>query len=336
MAPGTNIGAAHPVMVSAIPGAEQGSGDEEHPNPSEEAMMEKVLNDSIASLKAIAELKGRNAEWAEQAVRESVSITDSEALELGVIDLKADSLSSLLKEIDGKEIVKQGVTYKIHTKGKTLVTVDWTGSEKFMSYISSPQIAVLLFLVGIVGIGFELTHPGAIFPGVMGGIAILLGLMAFNNLPIQMGGIILIVLGIVLLVAEMKVQGFGILGVGALISLFFGLTNLFDKHELPNALPIFSFVMPVVLSFAVILGFLLWMVFTNLSRRTTSGREGMVGELVEVTSELAPRGKVSFQGSLWDAILVHDGSAQPGEELQIVEVSGLRLHVKKPDMPLRN
>jgi membrane-bound serine protease (ClpP class) len=205
MAPGTNIGAAHPMAV--------GTGKMDR------KMTEKVVNDAVAYIQSIAEKKGRNVKWAAQAVLENLSITETEALKKKIIDLVAKDLDNLLEKIDGKTVEKPRGKIKLATKGSQTNVVEMGFRERFLAVLSNPNIAYILMMIGLVGLYFELSNPGAIFPGVIGGICLILAFFAFRMLPINYAGVMLILLGVFLFIAEIKVASYGLLTVGGLVSL---------------------------------------------------------------------------------------------------------------------
>lgn len=307
MAPTTNIGSAHPV-----------SGDGEE---IDSVMNEKITNDAVANIKASAERRGRNQEWAEQAVRESVSITDSEALELNVVDLRAKDIDDLLAQIHGR-------TAEIPSGEKTMYLIDprirdieMTFAQKLLNIISSPNIMFLLFSLGGLGLMMELYHPGAIFPGAFGAICLLLAFYSSQVLPINYAGLALIFMAIVLFIMEIKIVSYGLLTIGGLISLFFGGLMLVDSVDPTLAVSI-SMLWTVVLFVGVIVGLLAWLVIRTASRQVATGQEGMIGKIAVVKSS----GMVYVNGALWKA----EGSVDlvPGSKVKIYAVESLTLKVK--------
>ncbi|GIW41114.1 MAG: serine protease [Candidatus Binatia bacterium] len=313
MAPGTNIGAAHPVAA----GGEQMSKE----------MREKIENFAASLGRSIAEQRGRNVEWAERAVRESVSATEREALELGVIDLVAANLSDLLRQIDGREVSVLGRPKKIEVAGARVVELEMRFKHKLLDVLANPNIAYLLMMAGVLGLYVEFTNPGLFFPGIAGGICLLLGLTALQVLPINYSGLALIVLGIALLVTELFLPTFGIIGVGGLVAFVLGSLLLFDTPESAMAVD------PAVIAaaattlglFTLIVGIL---VVRAHRQRPALGREGLIGEVGEVRS-VSPRGecKVFVHGEYWDAEA--EGAVEPGEKVEVVGVDGLRLRVRR-------
>src|SRR5512139_301386 len=231
MAPGTNIGAAHPVAV--------GGGKMDR------TMAEKVVNDAVAYIESIAEKKGRNVKWAAKAVRESVSITETDALKIKIIDLIAKDVDDLLAKIDGKIVEKSRRTIKLATKGLKTNLVEMGFRERFLATLSNPNIAYILMMIGLVGLYFELSNPGAIFPGVIGGICLILAFFAFRTLPVNYAGVLLILLGVFLFIAEIKVASYGLLSVGGIISLALGSIMLFES-PLPYLRASLAVILPTV------------------------------------------------------------------------------------------
>src|SRR5438034_8706770 len=217
MAPATNIGAAHPVAIS-------GGGDKE--------VMKKIANDAAAFARSIAVERGRNADWAEKAVRESVSITERDAVRLKVVDLVADSMTDLLAKVDGRSVrtVKGPVT--LATRGATVLPIEIGFRDRFLNVISDPNVAYVLMMLGMLGLFFELSTPGVVLPGVIGGISLILAFFAFQNLPINYAGLLLILFGIVLLVAEIKIVSHGVLAIGGIVAMALGSLMLYDATEI--------------------------------------------------------------------------------------------------------
>jgi membrane-bound serine protease (ClpP class) len=308
MAPSTNIGAAHPVS---------GDGKE-----IDSVMNEKITNDAVAQIKAAAEKRGRNAEWAEKAVRESVSITDREALEMNVIDFRAETIDSLLAVLDGREVdLPQGKT-TLHLKNARVKQVEKSFVWTILEIITDPEIAFILFSMGGLGIVLELYNPGAIFPGVVGAISLILAFYAFQTLPINYAGVALIVLGIILFIAEVKVISHGILTIGGLVSIFFGGLMLVDTVD-PDLRISKSFLFTVVIAIGIVVGLVGWLVVRAAKNKPFIGREGLVGKHAEVRTN----GQVYVDGALWKAEC--DTPLAQGDKVEIVAVDSLTLKVKK-------
>ncbi len=313
MAPGTNIGAAHPVNIG-------GSQD------TAAVITEKVVNDAVAFIKSIADKKGRNAEWAEKAVRESVSITEKEALEENVIDFIVPTIDSLLTLIDGLEFETVFGIKKIDTKNARveLITMNWR--QKLLDVISDPNIAYILMMIGIYGIFFELYSPGTILPGVVGGICLILAFFAFQTLPINLAGLLLILFAIILFIAEIKVTSYGLLTVSGVISLTLGSIMLIDS-PLPFLQISLKIILPTVgLSCAFFL-FALYMVIRSHRKKPVTGKEGLIGEIGEVSQTIDPVGEVFVHGEIW--ISESDERIEKNEKVEVLSVEHIRLKVKK-------
>lgn len=320
MAPTSNIGAAHPVGI----GGEGGKTD------SSNTMIEKVTNDAVAQVKAIAEKRGRNAEWAEDAVRKSVSITAKEALALHVVDLIAPDLDSLLVLINDREVELVNRKLTLKTTGATLVIKEMNWRHKLLDRISDPNIAYIFMLLGIYGLFFELSNPGAVLPGVLGGIFLILGLYALQTLPVNWAGVLLILFGILLFILEVKVTSYGALTIGGIVAMFLGSLMLFKEPQTdfePVAKLSLQVILAATLSTALFFIFAIGMVVRSQRRPTVTGAEGMIGEIGEALTPIAPNGKVRVHGEIWWA-----KSAAPiaaGEKVKIVLVEGLQITVEK-------
>ncbi len=315
MAPATNIGAAHPVSVGG------GGPDKE--------MMKKIENDAAAFARTIATERGRNAEWAEKAVRASVSVTEREAVKLKIVDLVADNLPDLLAKIDGRTVKTVKGTVTLQTKDAPIKKIEVKFRDRFLALISDPNIAYILMMIGMLGIFFELSNPGVILPGVLGGISLILAFFAFQSLPINWAGLLLILFGVALLIAEIKVVSHGVLTIGGVVAMLLGSMMLFDAPETGGLLRVSWFVIvPAVASTAglVIVGLSFGM--RALYRKPTTGVSGMVGEIAVARTPLAPEGQVLVLGELWRAI-AQNGPVAVGEKVEVVGVNGLTLTVVK-------
>jgi membrane-bound serine protease (ClpP class) len=312
MAPGTNIGAAHPV---AMGGGEMDSN-----------MAKKIENDAAAYIKSIAEKHKRNVQWAEQAVRESVSATEQEALKLKVIDLVAENLETFLKDVNGREVVTANGTHVLQTEGSVVKTIEMGTRLRILQTLSDPNIAFLLMSLGMIGLFFELSNPGLILPGVVGAISLILAFYSFQTLPINYAGLLLILLGLILFIAEIKVISYGLLSVGGVISMVLGSLMLIDT-DVPFLQISWSVMIPVVLATALFFALSIQLAVRAHNRRPVSGAEGLVGSFGRADSDVFGEGKVIVHGELWDAI--SHTPIQKGEEVQVVQVNGLRLLVKK-------
>jgi membrane-bound serine protease (ClpP class) len=315
MAPGTSTGAAHPVGLSLTGQA------------MDKTMEEKVTNDAAAYVRSIAEKRGRNVRMAEDAVRKSLSYTEKEALDGGLIDLVARSEDELVARLDGRTIKRfDGTEQVLALAGKPVVERPMTFRQRFLLTIANPNLAFILLLIGLVGLYFEFAHPGAILPGVLGGICLLLAVFAFQILPINYVGLGLVLLAIILFILEIKVQSFGMLAVGGIIAMIIGALMLI-KAPVPEMRPSLAYVLPVVIAFSGIVLFLLMLVFKAHRRPSFSGREGMIGEIGAARTDLSPSGRVFVHGELWEAEA--DGPVRAGDRVKVLEVRGLRLRVTK-------
>jgi membrane-bound serine protease (ClpP class) len=323
MAPNTNIGAAHPVAI----------GEEGEAQMSEE-MQEKVVNDAAAYIRSIAKGHGRNVEWAEKAVRESVSATEQEALELNVIDMVANNLDSLIRQLDGREVsMIDGSVITLNTEEATINQNPMSRVEDFLLAISDPNIAVVLLSLAILGITVEIFNPGLIFPGVFGGICAFLASYSLGILPVNHAGIALIALAGGLFIAEFFTASFGIFTAGGIASLVIGLLILFSGR--PTLFQPDPWVIPTIASvIGSITAFIIYRVVRTHRRQPTTGREELKGKTATVRVALKPEGQVFYKGELWTAILDR-GEAQPGEEVIITRSDGLKLHVTRKEQEIK-
>ncbi|MEP7153687.1 MAG: nodulation protein NfeD, partial [Nitrospira sp.] len=311
MAPGTNIGAAHPV---AMGGTEM-----------DKTMKEKVENDSVAYIKTIAEQRGRNVAWAEDAVRKSLSVTEREALKLKIIDLIAEDLPALLKQLDGRSISLPSGTRVLHTAGASLREFPMSLRLEFLKTLSDPNIAYLLMTLGTVGLIAELYNPGAILPGIVGAISLILAFYSLQSLPVNYAGVLLFILGIVFLILEATVTSFGLLAIGGIISMLLGSVMLI-KTDVEFLQISWTVILPVVALAAGVTFFLVGMGMQAMRRPAVTGREELVGMVGIVTTALTPHGQLAVHGELWQA--VSDLPLQPGEEAEVTGIEGLQLSVK--------
>ena len=305
MAPGTNIGAAHPVGVGG------GEGDE--------TMAEKAVNDMAAYARSIAERRGRNVDWAERAVRESVSITEGEALREDVIDMVAPDLDALLELLDGWKVPEKGT---LQLENPELVEVEQDLRTRVLKTISDPNIAYILMMIGLVGLYFELSNPGAILPGAVGGLCLILAFFGFQTLPVNTAGVLLILLSLLFFFLELNISSFGLLGLAGLVSLALGSFMLYEH-------PAFQVSWQVVVAGVLFVGgfFILaaaLVVRSHMSRPRT-GADGLEGLEGVVRRELNPAGKVLLRGELWNAR--SETALEPGQRVRVVGVKGLTLDV---------
>jgi len=311
MAPGTNIGAAHPVNMG-------GQMDKE--------MNKKVTNDAAAYIRTIAEQRGRNIQWAEDAVRKSVSVTEKEALKLKIIDLVADKLDNLLEALDGREVTTAAGTVVLHTKGVEVSRIDMGLRDKVLKVISDPTIAYMLLMLGLAGLYFEFSTPGAILPGVLGGICLILAFYAFQTLPINYAGLLLILLAVILFIAEVKVTSHGILAIGGIAAMILGSIMLIRSPA-----PFMRISLPAILittaATAAFFTFLVTMALRAQRQKTTTGAEGLIGQIGTVRTPLEPEGSILVGGELWSAQC--EEGAEPGDKVRVRGLKGLMLFVSK-------
>lgn len=312
MAPATNIGAAHPVA---------GGGQEV-----KGVMGEKIENDIAAFSETIAQRRGRNAEWAIQAVRKSVSITETEALKKNVIDIIAKDIDDLLKQAHGRKVDLDGRAQVLDLKDIRVDRFEMNLKQKLLNALADPNIAYLLMMAGLLGLYMEFSHPGVIFPGVAGAICLILALTAFQVLPINYAGLGLIFLGIALLVAEAFVPSFGVLGIGGVISLALGSFFLFDT-EGSDLVVDRSIIFAAVGTLGAFVLAVSYLVFRSQQSKPSLGMDGLVGEVGEVKSKLSPSGKIFVHGEYWNAQA--DGEIDVGEKVQVVGYEGMNLKVRR-------
>ena len=318
MAPNTAIGAAHPVAIGA-----------EGEAAMSEAMEEKVVNDAAAYIRSIAEAHGRNMEWAEKAVRESVSATEQEALELNVIDMVAPDLNALISQLDGRQVTMlDGSVVTLHTQGATINHVKMNTIEDFLHTIADPNIAYILLSLAMLGIMAEIFNPGLIFPGVVGAICLLLALFSLGMLPVNYAGILLIVLALGLFIGEVLTTTFGLFTAGGITALVIGSLILFKGGPLFQIDP--WLIAIVVILVAGFFAFALNQILRARRRQAYTGREELIGKTAEVKVALEPEGTVFFKGERWTAIS-ETGRVEPGEKVIITKVDGLQLYVTKKE-----
>ncbi|HEX7008122.1 MAG TPA: nodulation protein NfeD [Alphaproteobacteria bacterium] len=354
MAPGTNLGAATPVSIGGggvLPGgddedrrdaprdqgeakdgkggdAKEGEGEGARDRRPRSAMEAKAINDAVAYIRSLAEMRGRNAEWAEKAVREAASLPASVALEQNVIDIVARDIPDLLAQADGRRVTVAGKTVALDTGGLRLEEIDPDWRTKLLAAITNPNVALILMMIGIYGLIFEFMNPGALYPGTIGAISLLVGLYALAVLPVNYAGLGLIVLGIALMVAEAFTPTFGVLGVGGAIAFVLGATILIDTD-----VPAFEVSWPVMAAVAA-LGLVLTLTVMRLAisshrRAVVSGREDMIGASARVESWSGNTGYVLTHGERWKAVSAVP--LAPGRRARIVGIDGLTLRVEPED-----
>ena len=329
MAPGTNLGAATPVEIGGMPDPkdlmDKGEDAAEPAAGNHDAMESKRINDAVAYIRSLAQLRGRNVEWAEQAVRAAASLPSEEALALGVIDLVAADMQALLTQLHGRSVNVSGMERVLDTSGMLMQTIapDWR--NRLLSVITDPNVAYILMLIGIYGLFFEFANPGFVLPGVAGAISLLLALYAFQILPVNYAGLALLSLGIIFMLAEAFVPSFGALGFGGFIAFVIGSVILFDEESTGYAVSL-----PLILSLSVMTaGFFLFVIGAAIKARkrpVVSGQEEMLHTTGEVLEDFEGRGRVHIHGENWSA-----ESTLPlkrGDRVQVVAVDGLVLHVQ--------
>ncbi len=312
MAPGTNIGAAHPVA---------GGGQEV-----KGVMGEKIENFIASFSESIAQQRGRNAEWAIQAVRKSVSITEKEALKIKVIDVVAKDINDLLEQAHGRKVDIDGSKHELSVKGARIERHEMSLKQKVLNTIADPNIAYLLMMAGILGLYMEFAHPGVIFPGVAGAICLLLAFASLQLLPINYAGLGLIILGIGLLVGEAFAPSFGVLGVGGIISLTLGSFFLFDT-EGSDLIVDRSIIFTAVATLGCFVLVVSYLVFRSQQSKPTLGIAGLIGEIGVVRGKLSPSGKIFVHGEYWNAQA--DNEIDIDEKVEVVGIEGMVLKVRR-------
>jgi membrane-bound serine protease (ClpP class) len=308
MAPGTNIGAAHPVTADG--------------GEITKTMSEKVVNDMVSYSRGIAQERGRNGEWVEKAIRESVSITSDEALEKNVIDLIAKDTDELLQLIDNREVTLASGKVTLNTKGLNKVYYKPGFRDRILKTISDPNIAYILLMIGLAGLYFELAHPGVIFPGVIGAISLILAFFSFQTLSVNYAGLILIILAIILFIAEIKITSHGLLSLGGVIALTIGTIMLFEDVRV--SLRLMAPTIILIAGFFIVVSSLAFRAYRS---KPKGGMEGLIGEIGEVKGPIDPEGLIFVQGELWRAISKE--KIEPGEKVEVVSAKGLVLNVRR-------
>ena len=316
MAPGTSTGAAHPVGIS-VTGQSM-----------DKTMEDKVTEDAASYIRSIAEKRGRNIGMAEDAVRKSRSYSAQEALAGGLVELIAADDGEVLRALDGRTILRwNGGETVLRLAGEEVVEIPMTARQKFLLTISNPNLATILLLIGLLGLYFEFANPGAILPGVLGGISLLLAIFSFQILPINYVGLIFILLAVALFVVELKVHSFGALAAGGVAALVIGATMLV-KAPVPEMRPSLRFIIPFALGVGLIFAFLVTLVVRAHRRRVATGAEGLVGEVGTAQTDLRPEGRVFVHGEIWRAEA--DGEIPKGARVRVTAVlPALRLRVTK-------
>jgi membrane-bound serine protease (ClpP class) len=314
MAPGTNIGAAHPVST-------QGTMDS--------VMSGKVTNDAAAFIRTISEKRKRNVQWAEDAVRKSVSITETEALANHIIDFIARNRAALLDSLDGRTVDVDGRLEKLDTRDAVVEVHEMGWQYKLLNMLSDPNISYILFMIGIYGLFFELYNPGSIFPGVAGAIAIILALYSFQTMPVNYAGLALIIVGIVLFILEIKITSYGVLTIGGIAALFLGSIMLFKSDSSFEIFTVsLAVVIPAVLTTAAFFGFAVGAGIKAQRRKVSTGLGAMVGETGVAITDITPAGQITVHDEVWNAQSDGGGIAR-GDEIVVTGMDGLKCIVRK-------
>jgi membrane-bound serine protease (ClpP class) len=340
MAPGTNLGAATPVQIGGLPGggtpdrSEPGETSTDKDKDSEaqkpvktgDAAKDKLINDAVAYIRSLAQLRGRNAQWAEEAVREAASLPASEALELGVVDLLAPDMDELLRKLDGRVVKIAGGEVVLDTAGIARIELKPDWHSRLLAIISNPNIAYVLMLVGIYGLIYEFSNPGAVVPGTVGAVSLVLALYAFQLLPINYAGAALMLLGLALMVAEAFAPSFGALGIGGVVAFVVGSLILMDTNA-----PGFGLSIPLVLTVAVISALLVVLVvgmaIESRRRPVVSGAEQLLTSTARAVAPFRGEGRVRLHGEIW-AARSREPVVAAGQAVRIIGRDGLTLLVE--------
>ncbi len=336
MAPGTNVGAATPVQIGGIspPPPKKIKKDNDQPSDqsggdaSEDALKKKMINDAVAYIQGLAQLRGRNQQWAEEAVRAAVSLPANEALKLNVIDMIATSTDDLLNQLDGREVVIYGQKRTLNTADAPIIEIvpDWR--SRLLSVITNPNVAYILMIIGVYGLLLEFYNPGGIFPGTIGAISLLLALYAFQLLPINYAGMALILLGIALMIGEAFEPSFGVLGIGGVIAFVIGSIILMDTEAPGYGIDlsiIITFAFTSVLIFIVVVGLAL----KSRRRPVVSGMEELIGGKATVVNDFDHKGTVTVHSEHWQAL--SDRPLHQNQQVKITGIQGLTLIVEPFD-----
>jgi len=324
MTPGTNLGAATPIQIGAVPSPEAEEKEEKSGEAPTNAAERKAVNDAVAYIRSLAEMRGRNADWAEEAVRGAASLSADAALKNGVVDIVATDLPSLLEQLDGKKVSINGEDHEIRTEGLVIREIEPDWVTQVLATITNPNIALILMMVGIYGLIFEFLNPGALVPGTIGAISLLIGLYALAVLPVDFVGLALIVLGIGLMVAEAFAPSFGILGIGGLIAFVFGATILFDT-ELPEFRVSWSVIAAMGVFSAGLIALVARLGIVSFRHRVVTGSEELIGASARVIDWAHGKGHVFIHSERWNA----DGpeKLEPGQTVIVKDMAGLNLTV---------
>ena len=342
MAPGTNLGAATPVAIG-MPGAPSGKPAGEEAKPDEEggqetpadAMSAKQINDASAYIRGLAQLRGRNVEWAEQAVRQAHSLSAEEALQRKVIDYLASDLADLLRQLQGKRFKAANMDVRLQTVGAPLISLEPDWRTRLLAVITNPSVALILMMIGVYGLIFEFSNPGSGVGGVLGGISLILGLYALQLLPVNYAGAALILLGIAFMAAEAFLPSFGILGIGGVVAFVFGALILIDTDVPGFGIPL-ALIIGLALSSALLIGLIVGMALRARGRLQVSGDQPLLGSraaILAVQADDPCGGWVQLQGERWQ--VQSDTPLVPGQQVQVQARKGVRLDVTAADRPPR-
>ncbi len=331
MSPGTNLGAATPVAIGGTPKPEADADDDvEQPAAPANASESKAINDAVAYIRSLAELRDRNADWAEQAVREAASLSAGSALEQEVIDIIARNPEDLLARVDGREVIVAEQARSLATAGLAIERLEPGWRTRVLATLTNPQVAIILMLIGVYGLIFEFMNPGALYPGTVGAICLIMGMYALTLLPLNHAGAALILLGIALMVAEAFAPSFGILGIGGAVSLALGLAILIDT-DVPGFTVPLPFVAAIAALSLVATLAVMHLALTAHRRAVVTGREEMLGAHARVLEWSGGQGYVLAHGERWHA--VSPAHLTVGQTVQITRIEGLTLHVHEGDTP---
>lgn len=327
MAPGTNLGAATPVQIATpfSPGGDKSGGKSPQGGEGGDAMTHKIINDAVAYIRSLAKMRGRNAQWAEKAVREAASLPAEEALKMGVVDMVAKDITDLLAQMQGKRVVVAGQERVLSTEGLSLEPMQPDWRSKLLAIISDPNVAYILMLIGIYGLIYEFANPGMVLPGVAGAISLLLALFAFQVMPVNYAGVALILLGIAFMIGEALVPSFGALGIGGLIAFIIGSVILIDT-DVPGYGISPELIGALSLTSAAFFIFVVGMAVKARRRPVVSGKEEMIGATGTVLEDFEHKGRIRVHGEVWSA-----SSSVPlrkGQRVRVIAMEGLILHVE--------
>jgi membrane-bound serine protease (ClpP class) len=312
MAPGTNIGAAHPVAIG---------------EKMDKAVLEKAVQDAAAYIRSIAELRGRNIKWAEDAVRKSISATETEALKNNVIDIVSKDVNGLLSSLNDRKVKTAYTEKTLKTSTVEIIRYEMGVRQKILNLISDPNVAYILLMLGFYGLFFELTNPGAIFPGVIGGICLILAFYSFQMIPVNYAGILLIIIGIILFILEVKITSYGMLTIGGIISIVFGSLMLFESPA-PFLKPSLLIILPIAFVTAIFFFLTFRLAYKAYKRKPVTGIEGLIGlEGIAKTDITNKGGMVIVHGEYWTAY--SDEFIKKDDRIIVEDVKGLKLRVKK-------